>query len=258
MSKYSHKKMFYIDSRTRVDGTNDDFLFKIEIPPDHVGFYSHVAVVSGTIPKSYYLISAPFNTFTLEEDDGVGGAVQVPITVPVGNYRRSSWQYTLKNLLNTNSPYGWVYDVIYPTGRTEPTTGKFTFTVELAGGGSPPNQPSLIIDDMYEQIGFNVGTHTFAGDQLVAQNVMKLQLEDNLIVHSDIVAEGDILHDFHSSSQPSLGNIRFINPDIDATAKPMRTGGNGVYRFSLTDEEGKKINLNGVNWVMTLVLFKYA
>ena len=38
-------------------------------------------------------------------------------------------------------------------------------------------------------------------------------------------------------------------------AKPMSAARSSVYRFTLTDENARVMNLNGLNWVMTLLLF---
>ena len=110
MSLISNSKLFYINSRDRISGTDSDFLYQFEMPADVK--FDHVCVMQACIPKSYYLIKAN-ETFTLTED-----AKSVNISLPVGNYTRKSFASTLQSMLTTNSPNGYTYTVTYPTSST--------------------------------------------------------------------------------------------------------------------------------------------
>src|SRR5690625_6031779 len=103
MSILRTKKLYYINSRNRVNGSNENFTYKIELPtPNH---FDHVCVMQAVIPKSYYLVQEGQNTFTVTIYVKVSGVVHpgAPhvITVPPGNYTRRTFQNVLQSLLNT-------------------------------------------------------------------------------------------------------------------------------------------------------------
>ena len=55
------ERIYYINSRNRISGTNSNFTYKIDInniEPDRI------AVLQANIPKSYYLIQDNANSFT--------------------------------------------------------------------------------------------------------------------------------------------------------------------------------------------------
>ena len=118
--------------------------------------------------KSYYLVQSGQNTFTLVE--GTSNAI---ITIPVGNYSRSSFQIQLQSLLNSSSPHSWTYAISIPNTLITGDTGLYTYTV--TGNSS---QPQFIIGSyLYEQLGFNANTtYMFSSGTLTSVNVVKFQL----------------------------------------------------------------------------------
>ena len=88
MSLVSNSRLFYINSRDRASGTDSDFTYHFEVPPDSK--FDKVCVLQACIPKSYYLIKAN-ETFTLTEN-----LASVNISLPVGNYTRKSFASTKK------------------------------------------------------------------------------------------------------------------------------------------------------------------
>lgn len=249
MSFIVNKRIFYIDSHQRVSGSHNDFLYKLEIPPNET--YDRVVVLSAMIPKSYYLIQSPYNKFTVREN-----GVNTVITFPEGNYTATAFKNQVQTLLNANSSQGWSYVVTLPAS-TDVSTGKFTFTVSGNGG----LQPSFIFDDItkvYEQIGFDPSsTNTFVANSITSSNVIKMQPEDTLYIHSDICTNGvdDILQEVFSSA-PDFSSIKYQCVDAQAYSKKVNTNNHNVYRFMLTDEDGRPINLNGLNMVLTILVYK--
>ena len=99
MTSIDHESIYYlyVDSINRVSGTVGNFNYNITLPQGIA--FNKVVVLNCTIPKTYYLIQAGYNTFTLREL-----SVNTIITIPAGNYSFNTWKTTITNLLNTNSP----------------------------------------------------------------------------------------------------------------------------------------------------------
>ena len=249
----THKKLFYINSRNRLSGTDSNFYYKFDIEPDSK--YTDIAVLQMVVPKSYYLVQDQSNTFILEENS------QATITIPEGNYSRQSLQTVVQSLLNSASPNGWAYTVSYPTTSSIADTGKYTFSVTGNGGV----QPKFIFTTyVYEILGFSKNsTNTFSSDTLTSTNVIKLTREDTLFLHSDIcLNEGggdDILQEiFTSTGNAFLSNVHFENKNVEAYSKKIASNNSQVFRFKLTNEDGDEIELNGQNMVITLLLYQKA
>lgn len=172
----SKKRIFYIDSRNRIEGTDSNFLCQLDFAREY--YY-----LQAKIPKSYYLVGRGENTFTLTE-----GILSTTITIPVGNYTRTNLKTTLQATLTQSSPNGWVYAVSVPSS-SQPETGKYTFTVTGNGGVQPIFTSSICL---WEQIGFNENSvNTFSANQLTSTNVVKLQIEDFVYIHSDMCTNGN-------------------------------------------------------------------
>ena len=249
MSLISHKKIYYINFLNRVSGTDSNFNYII---PYYVeDDFDYVAVLQCTVPKTFYLVQANLNTFTLTE-----GTFNATITIPVGNYTRRAIQNTIQSLLNAASS-GITYTVNWP-GVNVADTGKFTFTCTNFGG----IQPILTFNSVIaEVIGFDDNSvNQFSNFTLVSTNVINLQLNSILYLHSDICTNSgndDILQEiFTAAGNATYANIHFENYDLEAYSKPLVSKAKTLYYFFLTDVEGNEINLNGINMDITLILYK--
>lgn len=239
------QEIVHVNSRNRLSGTDSDFVYEIR---PRAGF-DRVVVLNAQIPKSYYLIAAPYNTFVLDE-----GGVLTTITFRPGNYSRRSFQSELNSLLAAEAKY--TYTVSYPDAATEPDTGKYTFTVT-----NNATQPKFIFrSSIYEQFGFERNsTNTFVGNSLVSANVLKFQVEDTLFLYSDMVGgenKSNILQEFFAASQTNFSNITYICPDPERYSRKILNIAKTTFEFKLLDEDGQAIDLNGLNMVFTLLLFK--
>jgi hypothetical protein len=251
MSLIEYKKTFYINSGNRISGTNSRFTVNIPILPTDE--FDHVSLLQATIPKSFYQVRNTLNTFTLTE-----GAQNVTITVPRGNYSRRSLQSTLANLLTSNSPNGIVYQLLWPDSSST-QTGKFTFTCSNVGG----IQPIFTFGNgMYKQMGFEKNSsNQFVDFQLESVNVINLQPDSLLFIHSDICsnnnANDDILQEIYvAAGTPDYANIHWENYDIESYSKTLVSKAKTTYTFYITDEDGIEVNLNGVHVNLTLVFYK--
>lgn len=242
------KKIFYINSRNG-NGTDSDFTYTLDLPENN-GF-NKVVVLQMQIPKSYYQIQSGQNTFTLTEN-----GIDYTITVPQGSYSRRSLQATLQNLLTSVGSY--TYTVSYPSTTTAADTAKYTFTVS----GNSSNQPTFKFgsNNIAEAMGFNRNTsYTFENDILTSANVINLQKESTLFLHSDICSNStdNVLQEVYvSAGDASYSNILYQCIDIEAYSKDLSTKGSNTFRFHLTDEDGNTIDLQGQNILITLMLYK--
>src|SRR5665647_775037 len=161
---------------------------EVKIPTHEV--FTHVCVVDASIQKSYHLVQAGYNTFTVLEN-----AVPRTIAITPACYSATVFATEVRTRLNTGAPAGWIYGMTKPTAAM-PSTGKWTYTVT----GSA-TQPSIVTtSNVYEQLGVNANsTYPFVAGALVSTNVMKMQSEDALYIHSDIVTDGvdDILQEIY-------------------------------------------------------------
>lgn len=244
-----NKRIFYVNSRERIEGTDNSFSFKIDLDPTVK--YDSVCILSCNIPKSYYLVQDGYNTLTLTEDD-----TSIDIVVPPGNYSRRSFQFGLITLLNNSSPKNWVYSITYPTSGVD--TGKFMYAVS----GNGMIQPTFTFppkSSIYEQMGFDYNSsNTFIGDSLISTNVLKFQLENNLFIISDIVS-GTMGNDVLLSLPcgfPDYSDITYETKEIIAQSRPLNTNNNNIYRFSLVNEDKQFMFLNGLNMTFTLMVYQ--
>src|SRR5690606_7909735 len=145
----------------------------------------------------------------------------------------------------------YVYTV---STTTEPDTGKLYFSVS----GNSGVQPELIFtDELYEILGFEINsTNTFIADSLASTNIVNLNKETTLFLRSSICGnDGDnILAPIFGADTPYSSNIIWINPDIKTFSRTLVQGEQNV-SFYLTNEEGKMMDLNGLNIVATLLFF---
>ena len=239
----------FVNSRDRESGTDANFTYNIQFP---TGLdFDRVVVLNALIPKSYYLIQddGQERTFQLTEN----GAT-VTIVLPVGSYLLSAFKTTVGTLLSNASPNGLTYTLTYPS-IAGPDTGKWTFTQTNAAVVS-----SLTFNQqLFEPFGFFAGsTNQFNGTTLTSTCVIKLQSEDRLLIHSNIVNNGrdDILVSINSTTSINYSSINYVCAAPEFYSRILSSPNNNTYSFSLTDENGELINLNGLNLNMTLLLYK--
>lgn len=242
----SERRIYYVDSSKRVTGTNSRFSYIIDMNGVE---YEYAAVLQANIPKSYYLVEEGYNYFFITEND-----ILIPITVPPGNYTRSSLKKTIVPLMIENSLNEVIYDMIIPASG-QPDDGKYLYTSD-----KPEIKISIILTtNLYEALGFNKDSvNTFVGGKLKSTNVIKLQIEDTIYIHSDLCTNGNdnILQEIFTVSSPDYGNIVFQTPSYKAYSKRIISTTSNIFHFYLTDENDQEIELNGLNCSFTIVLYK--
>jgi hypothetical protein len=256
MAQIPHKRLFYLNSATKLSGTTSNFTVPLQIPQGEQ--YDRITVLQANIPVSYYLIQAGYNTFILKE-----GTQSVTITIPPGNYNVNSFASMVAGgtgLLTTNSPNGYTYTMTYPTSFTQNNTGLYTYSVN-----SSAMTISIITSTypVFEQLGFpSNSTNMFVAGSgvstLISSNVLKFINEDTLFIHADLCDNGsdDILQEIYNNNNSALSNISFLSTDPLSYSKKLTTNKAQTISISLTDENNLPINLNGLNMVVTIMLYK--
>ena len=121
-------------------------------------------------------------------------------------------------------------------------------------------QPSFTFTtNLYEQFGFNSNTTVvFLANSLSSSNVLKFIPEDSLYIHSDICADGtdNILQEIYYNNGQPFANCTYQCYDVECNSRALRTNNSNVYWFSLCDENGRDIFLNGLTYVFTILLYK--
>lgn len=243
---FEDRQIFYVSSQNRISGTSSNFTYKFDL--DQTSNYDSVVCLSASVPKSYYLITQFNDEFILQE-----GTSSIDIHVPVGNYTITAWKNILTTLLNTYSPNHWVYAVTFPNSNTT-NTGKLKFSV--SGNGS--TQPQFIFNEyLYKQFGFDTGTYIFVGNELYSSNVINLQLLDAIFINSNICnnKHDSVLQEIYSNGS-DYSNLTYQATSPTAYSKQLAIKNNTTYTFFLTNTYGNEIDLNGLDWNFTLLLYK--
>lgn len=249
MSIIQNSATIVINSKDRNNGTNSDFSYTI---PDifQKQKFEYVCLLSALIPKSYYLV--PQNsTFTLDEDGS-----QVIITVPEGNYTRSTFSSKIATLLNTNSPNNWSYSIDYALSN-DTQTGKYTYNI-TGNGGLPASL--IFTDKLYEQFGFNENSSNTFTSSLESDNVIKMQRENAILILCDLtenINEGNqVIGSIFGQDYPYLTSIQYeMNGDLEAKSKKIKEGVINNIHIKITDENFNVLDMNGQNSVFILLFW---
>jgi len=145
-------------------------------------------------------------------------------------------------------------DIYPPTSGAD--TGKFTYTV--SGNSS---QPSIIVTDvLFEPFGFfQSSTNQFVNNSLTSTTVINLQSETRLLIHSSLVnnpAQDNVLISINATSNVCFSTISYINYAPEYRTHRLMSQQIQTASFSLTDESGRVLDLNGLNMNLTLLFFK--
>lgn len=254
MSLIRSQQTIHINSKFRTSGVDDDFYYNIEL--NKANNYTHVAVLSVSIPKSYYLVPSGENAFIIND-----GGVMKTVVIPVGNYSVSSFIYVLSDIFQHGPLSLNHYSVTFPDSRTEAQTGKMKFIHNSASHNS-----AFIFGNNHlpEVMGFERGsTNNFILEQkqsyLYSTNICNFQRESTLFLRSNVADNSidDILLELFASGNTDLSNINFENQgNLEEHSKLITNSQNNNYHFYLTDEYGARINLNGINMLITLCFYQ--
>jgi hypothetical protein len=247
-----HPTPIYIDSSERVSGTDSAFL-SAPVLLSAGNTYDSVVVNQVSIPKSWYNVPARFNYFTLIEN-----GTQIPITIPPGNYNRITLALVVGPLMTAASTIGLTYSLSYPNVAIEADTGKFTFSYTPFGLGEIVE---LFVDDvsMFQQFGINRNETLLFNSPtgtVESTNLINFQIINSIFITSDMCVEQGYLQELHNvGTSQSNAYIYFQQFNFDLTTKRLLTNANNSWQFALIDEFEREIDLNGINWEVSLILY---
>jgi hypothetical protein len=243
---------YNITSASRNSGTTDNFNIKLDIPNDILNKLTSCSITDVSIPKSFYQIVNNYNTFHLYEDNNL-----IIITIEQGNYSKSQLYAALSTKMINQSLNNIKYNVsdeqtLYDTGKM-----KITATNELIN-------KSLIFqnNDMYKAMGFNINKEYTFTTTLISENIINLNSEDVLLLHSnitsnynnDLIGGSNVLCSIYTSGQK---NYSYIIKSYDLIYNMKKFIPNNNMTFYLTNEQGENINLGGIDFNFVLNLFTY-
>lgn len=252
MSLIKSQQIIHINSKFRESGTDDSFTTRINLKKNNN--FDHVAVLSCSIPKSYYLVQQGQNNFIIRENEN-----DIPVSIPEGNYSITSFLYVLNNSIFTGTLSH--YSATFPNSKIEAETGKITFS----NSNNTVSSFIFFLNSIPEIFGFERGSsNTFTIGQtsstLVSKNVCNFNKESTLFLRSDLCSNGgedDILIELFCSSNPVYSTINFDNSgNLEEHSKKLVGGLSNIFNFYLTDEYGSRINLNGINCLITLCFYE--
>lgn len=228
----------------------------IELPIGNT--YDRVCLLNAKIPHSYYQVlsnNKGLNTFILR----VNGVDNI-ITVPIGNYTKTSIAVTMTKLLSNvivNTT------VTYPDSSTEPQTGKLTFNI--------PN-PSLFnvsfifdpFNSFYvnELLGVDFMTYNMSvitNIVFVSPNVIHTRIPSTIYLGSDLVNSYNssyYLQEFDTGNQ-SFGDIVFNQTDVQGNSRTLTNANHRTFSFYLVDDNDIIIDLNGNDITFSLLFYRH-
>lgn len=250
----SNPLIINFDSKDRIAGTNSNFIS----PPQDLGQnqYDSVALIQASIPKSFFNMPSGYNQFRLIEN-----GVSTTITIPAGNYTRINLQSVLSTLLTTASPGSLTYTVTYPASTVADTL-RYTYTIST----SNVYTIQFVFDSNspYRQMGFDIGTYTFTpvggtSQTLVSVNAINLAYILRAYIRSNIVsnANSSILEELlNFGSFPSASVMSFQQTSFDLNSRIYNRNNINSWSFALVDAFSREIDLNGLSWAFSLVLYQ--
>jgi len=248
----SNPVVLNFNSKDRISGRNSNFQ---SLPVD-LGSQSFdsVCLVQASIPKSFYNMPSGYNTFTLQEN-----TTSVTVTIPPGNYTRINLQSVLATVLTSASPNGRTYTISYPPS-TQADTFHYTFSVNSTVIAV---QFIFTASSPFRQLGFDVGTYTFTpgigSSTLESVNALNLSYILRAFIKSNIVSnatDGILEELLNFGSFPSSSVMSFQQVSFDLNSRLYNKDNKNAWSFALVDSFGVEIDLQGVPWAFSLVLYQ--
>lgn len=251
---YSDGFHCHISSAERIVGTSSNFSVTCSIPkmrPDKQ--FNRVCVVETAIPKSWWLVVAPYNTFYIYE---LG--IKYLVTVPPGNYNINQWVTQIPPLMTAASRNGWTYTA---ARQQSPETGFITYSVT----GNGINQPGIINSDggLTNQLGFpqSVNPYMFVGNSITGSIVYDSQGTYAVHIISDVAQDDGgppiICDIFGAGLTPFLGIMQYQAQDHVLYSKRFIQGTSNVFQFQICSATtGRYLDLNGLDIEIHLKFFR--
>lgn len=236
-------QIFYLDSSDRNSGTNSNFVIDL---PSYQGTMGANTIVctAAVIPKSWYLVNANLNTFTLSE-----GLNDFTVTIPIGNYSFTTLRSALETALNAAG--AWTYTV-----TASQLLGKYVITVTGNGGVQPnltfPAYP-YGTHPLARALGM-ASTETFSADSLTSTYVANLQLTNAVKIMTSF-AVGGVLCDIFSAT-PDYTILRYEDRIGTIMAKPIARLSNAIDIQVVDYITEQPLDLQGGEVLLTIAIYQ--
>ena len=243
---------YYINSFDRISGDHTNFTCK-KLDLTNMSF-THCCVKQVSIPKVFPNIPSNYNTFILIEQ-----GVPRTIALEVGYYNKNTMIAELPVLLNQASALNgnnWIYTITY---RSALAVQNFKYTFSVSGNGGLQPSFSFTQDQIYLQLGFDVGTHTFIASSLVSDNIINFNPTSKLYIKSDLVSSSNesILQEVLQVDTIGFGSSIFYQNqgNLDLESKLLIGNQKDTFNIQLENENGQYVDLQGQDWSFSIILY---
>jgi hypothetical protein len=216
--------------------------------------FTHCCVKQAGIPKVFPNIPTSYNTFTLIEK-----GISRTITLEVGYYNKNTMIAVLPALLNSASALNgnnWIYTMSY---RTSLQVQNFKFTFSVSGNGAFQPSFDFTENQVFLQLGFDVGTHAFTASSLVSDNIINFNPTSKLYIKSNLVSSSNdsVLQEIFSCDLVGFGSsIYYENQgNVDLDSKVLVGNKNDTFNIQLVNENNQLVDLQGQNWSFSIVFY---
>ncbi len=258
---------FNVSSVNRViDGSDtDNFNYTFNLPSD-ISQITHVCITNIQIPKSWYVVRSPLNTFVLTEN-----GVPTTITFPEGNYTNTQLFQTFQSLLNINSPNLYTY-LVLEVNSTSLTIAPIPDLNQIqvsnnAGAGTISFDFNVDTSIIGFLLGYLAGTNIqVIGGTTIAPNPYNLNFETQIYLISNCV-NSDSNDNNYSNNTLCVANCANVpfgsyieqSYDMISNKKKFSQSGNFTFSFELvTSNQESSFFLNNVDMGFTISFFKYS
>jgi hypothetical protein len=247
-----YQKSISVSSGNKDTGTQSSFSQTIKLPPNNT--FTKVSLLHASIPKGWYMLDEQIVLNVAIDSPSVGNESLFPL---VWNGPRN---FTLSELitelnLSTGPTVGvWSYDQ---------TRGKLSFAP--ASGGTFRHALFYQLDSKTEQadnvikyLGFPEGSYT-PTDFTDLNDLRRMNLQRYCVVnlHASICDNSgdDVLAELYMAGTGSNDVFEYRTPDACMSSRGISNNDINQLRVSLTDKNGKEINMNGLDWCSTIVCY---
>jgi hypothetical protein len=262
----SEKRYFHVDSYFRTSGTisqpSFDLVTPINLSPLGRQMSSRakvrMRVINAQIPYSFYTVQEGFNKIKLS----VPALPNLPpfvLSIPAGNYNVFSLIRAVKDAFTI--AFGSSDDFITLTYSR--VTNKISISHGFGGG---TNDYILIFDEetLYEQLGFNLNdTPLITTSPIVAPNCVNVQPANAIYIRSLSLLQINTEEASEANKSGFSDILAKVPISVDANSvisyeplDPLEIVAlvDRINRmtFRLTDEDNRILDLNGLDWQMTI------
>lgn len=231
------QKIVTLDSSKRLYGSTSSFSVKGNIP--QVNAFNRASVIMCQVPKSYYSSDVALTG----QINGAG-----VVTLPTGKFWSAS-SLAVDLAAAMGAPYTVVYDSV---------TGKMT----IGNGGS--GAFTFRADDalLAKYLGLVAGVvyASDGSDEIVSVNIVDMQRYGSLFVTCSIIKNNNDnrLVSLFPGGTPNLAFMGYSSPAMDLGSVNVVNSSTDVINVQVVDEDGKEVELNGVNCRVMLTLYNEA